>query len=63
VLATTLVMPLLAFYASIMSIIGGMILAWTQLEVPPQAFIQIIRESTPMTDVLICLIKPQFSAY
>jgi phospholipid/cholesterol/gamma-HCH transport system permease protein len=57
VLATTLVMPLLAFYASIMAIIGGAVLSWTQLEVPPQTFIQIIRESTPMTDVLICLIK------
>ena len=57
VLATTLVMPLLAFYASIMAIIGGGILCWAQLEIQPQTFIQIVREVTPINDVLICLIK------
>jgi phospholipid/cholesterol/gamma-HCH transport system permease protein len=57
VLATTLVMPLLAFYASIMAIIGGGILCWVQLDIQPMTFIQIVREVTPMNDVLICLIK------
>jgi phospholipid/cholesterol/gamma-HCH transport system permease protein len=57
VLATTLVMPLLAFYASIMAIIGGGILCWTQLEIQPLNFIQIVRDVTPVNDVLICLIK------
>jgi phospholipid/cholesterol/gamma-HCH transport system permease protein len=57
VLATTLVMPLLAFYASIMAIIGGGILCWTQLGIQPLNFIQIVRDVTPVNDVLICLIK------
>jgi phospholipid/cholesterol/gamma-HCH transport system permease protein len=57
VLATTLVMPLLAFFASIMAILGGMILCWAQLEIQPLIFIQLVRETTPINDVLICLIK------
>jgi phospholipid/cholesterol/gamma-HCH transport system permease protein len=57
VLATTLVMPLLAFFASILAILGGMILCWAQLEIQPLIFLQLIRDTTPMTDVLICLIK------
>jgi phospholipid/cholesterol/gamma-HCH transport system permease protein len=57
VLATTLVMPLLAFYASIMAIFGGGVLMWATLEIQPLVFIQLIREVTPINDVLICLIK------
>jgi phospholipid/cholesterol/gamma-HCH transport system permease protein len=57
VLATTLVMPLLAFYASIMAIIGGGILCYFALEIQPLNFIQLVREVTPINDVLICLIK------
>jgi len=57
VLAVTLVMPLLAFYASMMAIFGGGVLMWAQLDLQPMVFIQTIREVTPMNDVLICLIK------
>jgi len=57
VLAVTLLMPLLAFYASIVAIIGGGLLCWWELQIPPITFVQIIREVTPLTDVLICLIK------
>ena len=57
VFATVLVMPLLAFYASIMAIIGGAVLCWAQLEITPLTFIQRIRETTPLHDIYICLIK------
>ncbi|HZG46718.1 MAG TPA: MlaE family lipid ABC transporter permease subunit [Allosphingosinicella sp.] len=57
VIATTLVMPLLAFFASMMAILGGMILVWAQLEIQPIIFVQLIRDTTPINDVLICLIK------
>jgi phospholipid/cholesterol/gamma-HCH transport system permease protein len=57
VIATTLVMPLLAFFASLVAILGGGIMLWAQIEVPPLVFVQMIREVTPVTDVLICLIK------
>jgi phospholipid/cholesterol/gamma-HCH transport system permease protein len=57
VMATVLVMPLLAFYASICSIIGGGILSYFALDIPPLTFVQRIREVTPLQDVYICLIK------
>jgi phospholipid/cholesterol/gamma-HCH transport system permease protein len=57
VIATTLVMPLLAFYASIMAIIGGGILCWASLDIKPLNYIQIVRDVTPVNDVMICLIK------
>jgi phospholipid/cholesterol/gamma-HCH transport system permease protein len=57
VMATVLVMPLLAFYASIMSVIGGGVLSYFTLDIPPLTFVQRIREVTPLSDVYICLIK------
>ncbi len=57
VLATVFAMPLLAFYASIMAIFGGMMLAWAQLDITPITFIQRAREATPVNDLFICLIK------
>ncbi len=57
VIATTLIMPLLAFFASLVAILGGGIMLWMQIEVTPLVFIQLIREVTPATDVYICLIK------
>jgi len=57
VIATTLVMPLLAFFASIVAILGGGLMLWAQIEVTPLVFVQMIRDTTPTNDVLICLIK------
>jgi phospholipid/cholesterol/gamma-HCH transport system permease protein len=57
VMATTLLMPLLGFYASIIAVIGGGLLCWISLDIPPATFIQRIREVTPITDVWISLIK------
>ncbi len=63
VLAAVVMMPLLAFYASILSIIGGGLLAWTSLNIPPVTFIQRIQEVVPITDLYIGLIKaPVFGA-
>jgi phospholipid/cholesterol/gamma-HCH transport system permease protein len=57
VIATALVMPLLAFYASILAITGGAIFAWTSLGIPPVTFVQRIQEVVPITDLWIALIK------
>ena len=57
VLATILMMPLLGFYAAMLSIIGGGIFCWISLEIPPVTFIQRIREVVPMTDLWQTLIK------
>jgi phospholipid/cholesterol/gamma-HCH transport system permease protein len=57
VIATALVMPLLAFYASILAIVGGGLFVWFSLNIPPISFIQRIQEVVPITDLWIALIK------
>jgi phospholipid/cholesterol/gamma-HCH transport system permease protein len=62
-LAVVLMMPLLAFYSSLIAMIGGCILAWASLDIPPVTFIQRIREVVPITDLYVCLVKaPVFGA-
>jgi phospholipid/cholesterol/gamma-HCH transport system permease protein len=61
VFATILLMPLLGFYAAMLSIIGGGIFCWVSLEIPPITFVQRIREVVPMTDLWQTMIKaPMF---
>lgn len=57
VLATTLMMPLLGFYASIAAVLGGGLFCWVGLEIPPLTYIQRLREIIPMTDLWAMLIK------
>jgi phospholipid/cholesterol/gamma-HCH transport system permease protein len=57
VLATVLLMPLLGFYAALMSIIGGGMFTWISLDIPPITFVQRIREVVPMSDLWQALIK------
>ena len=62
-LATILMMPLLAFYSCIIAVIGGGLLCWAVLEIPPVTFVQRLREVTPMTDFYVGMIKaPVFGA-
>ncbi|KQS05214.1 ABC transporter permease [Sphingomonas sp. Leaf357] len=62
-LAVVMMMPLLAFYSSLIAIIGGGLLCWVSLGIPPVTFIQRIREVVPITDLFICLVKaPVFGA-
>lgn len=56
-IAAVLAMPLLAFYGSMMAILGGMLLSWPVLGMPPAIFIQRLQEVVPLTDVWIGLIK------
>ncbi|MEG3181266.1 ABC transporter permease [Sphingomonas sp. LT1P40] len=63
VLAAVLMMPLLAFYASLVAIIGGGLLCWISLDIPPITFVQRIREVVPITDLWVALVKaPVFGA-
>ncbi len=57
VLATSLLMPLLGFYAALVSIVGGGIFSWLALDIPPVTFVQRIREVVPITDLYQALIK------
>ena len=57
VIAAVVLMPLLGFYASVIALIGGALLSWVTLDIPPVTFIQRIREVVPITDLFIGLIK------
>jgi phospholipid/cholesterol/gamma-HCH transport system permease protein len=56
-LSSVLMMPLLGFYATIISIFGGGLFCWVSLGIPPVTFIQRIREVVPMTDMFVGLVK------
>lgn len=63
VFATVIMMPLVGFYACLMSIIGAGLLTWFTLDMPPVTFTARIREVTPITDLYIAMIKaPVFGA-
>jgi len=56
-IAAVLMMPLLAFWAILMSLLGGGIFVWLDLGIPPLTYIQRLQEVIPMTDLWIGLIK------
>jgi len=56
-LASILMMPLLAFWAMLMSLLGGGIFVWLQLGIPPATYLQRLQEVVPLTDLWIGLIK------
>ena len=55
--ACVLMMPLLGFWAILMSLLGGGILVWTSLGIPPLTYVQRLQEVIPMTDFWIAMIK------
>lgn len=62
-LAAVMLMPLLGFYSSLIAIIGGGLLCWWQLEIPPVTYVARLREVVPITDLYVGLIKaPVFGA-
>ncbi|HEU4705236.1 MAG TPA: ABC transporter permease [Sphingomicrobium sp.] len=56
-IAAVVMMPLLAFWAMLMSLLGGGIFVWLQLGIPPLTYIQRLQEVVPLTDLWIGLIK------
>ncbi|UYY76433.1 ABC transporter permease [Sphingomonas sp. R1] len=63
VFAVVFMLPLLGFYSSLISILGGGLLCWVSLDIPPITFIQRIREVVPLTDLWVGLVKaPVFGA-
>jgi phospholipid/cholesterol/gamma-HCH transport system permease protein len=57
IIAAVIMMPLLGFYASVVSVIGGGFLCAVALDIPPVTFIARLREVVPLTDLYIGLIK------
>ncbi|WP_294393424.1 MlaE family lipid ABC transporter permease subunit [uncultured Sphingomonas sp.] len=63
VLAGVIMMPLLAFYAAIVALVGGGLFAWYSLDIPPVTFVSRVREVVPITDLYQGLLKaPVFGA-
>jgi phospholipid/cholesterol/gamma-HCH transport system permease protein len=56
-IATVIMMPLLAFWAMLMALIGGGIFVWLSLGIPPLTYIQRLQEVIPITDLWIGIIK------
>ncbi|WP_419826587.1 ABC transporter permease [Sphingomonas sp.] len=57
VAATLVAMPLLAIYAMLVALVGGGLLCWLTLGIPPVTFVSRIREVVPMTDLWGGLLK------
>jgi phospholipid/cholesterol/gamma-HCH transport system permease protein len=61
--AMVIMMPLLAFYASILAVVGGGLFCWVSLDIPPVSFVARLREVVPMSDFWIGQAKaPVFGA-
>src|SRR5436309_3450381 len=56
-IAAVLMMPLLAFWAILLALIGGGIFVWLSLGIPPLTYVQRLQEVIPITDLWIALIK------
>jgi len=56
-IAAVVMMPLLAFWAMLMALLGGGIFVWLDLGIPPLTYIQRLQEVIPLTDLWIGLIK------
>jgi len=60
VVALTLVMPLIGFYASMCALVGGGLLSWVVLDIPPASFVQRLQSVVPMSDFWIGMAKAPF---
>lgn len=57
IFAAVLIMPLLGFYAAVLSIIGGAFISMFALDIPFMTFLSRIQEVVPMHDIWVGLIK------
>ena len=56
-MAAVIMMPLLSFFAMVMSLLGGGIFVWIALGIPPLTYVQRLHEVVPLTDLWVGLIK------
>ena len=56
-MASVLMMPLLAFWSILTALVGGGLFVWLDLTIPPLTYIQHLQEVIPLTDLWIALIK------
>ena len=53
IMAAVVMMPLLAFWAMLMALLGGGVFVWLSLEIPPITYIQRLQEVIPLTDLWV----------
>ena len=56
-IAAVIMMPLLAFWAMLLALIGGGVFVWLSLEIPPLTYIQQLHDVIPLTDMWVGIIK------
>ncbi len=62
-ISSILMMPLLGFYATFISMAGGAVFCWISLDMPPNVFVARIQDVIPVTDIWVGLVKaPVFGA-
>jgi len=61
-IAMLICLPLLAFYADVVGIAGGMLMAWVQLDISPGNFIVYFREEISVDHFWVGIIKAPFFA-
>jgi phospholipid/cholesterol/gamma-HCH transport system permease protein len=62
VLALIITLPMLAFFADMMGLLGGGLMAWMVLDISPAMFVERLREAVDFWSFLVGLIKAPFFA-
>lgn len=63
VIALVLLMPLIAFLAALVGIIGGGLVAWSAMEISPTFFIGRLQDTIAMSNFWVGIIKAPFFAF
>ncbi|MEO1253187.1 MAG: ABC transporter permease [Pseudomonadota bacterium] len=63
ILALVIMLPVLAFCGAMLGLIGGGLVAWTAMEIPPALFVAQIEESIGINNFYVGLIKAPFFAF
>jgi phospholipid/cholesterol/gamma-HCH transport system permease protein len=63
VIALVILMPVLAFLAALLGVLGGGLVAWTAMEISPAFFIGRLQETVALSNFWVGLIKAPFFAF
>ncbi|MBX7146907.1 MAG: ABC transporter permease [Alphaproteobacteria bacterium] len=62
-IALLIALPLLTFYSNFMAILGGAMMSWLVIDLPPSQFFSILQNAVPYTTFWLGLIKAPFFAF
>lgn len=63
VIALMIMLPILTFYADLMGLVGGGLMAWIQLDISPVSFVVRLNESAEINAFMVGMIKAPFFAF